>query len=178
MRSHEESTYAHHISQNFGTMKEITIQVEDSAYECVLGMLQLCQKVEVVSDGECVIAEDVMDLCVAKAIGELRQRRVFRYPCDYTYIMMAFNEEVVKGLPFFYSPMDFIAYLQALEFESLPGKTTLYDTVNRTRGRYPNWIFDDNPKDMERMRRINVVRQFLSAFGRAKRDMSEGLSEK
>ncbi len=159
-------------------MKEITIQVEDSAYACVLGMLRLCEKVEVVSDGESVGAEDSMDLCVAKAIGELRQRRVFRYPCDYTYIMMALNEEVVKGLPFFYSPMDFLAYLHAMDFDRLPGKTTIYDTINKTRGRYPNWVFDDNPKDMERLRRINVVKQFLSAFGRAKRGMSEGLSEK
>ena len=159
-------------------MKEIIIQVEDSAYACVLGMLRLCEKVEVVNDGECVITDDSTDLCVAKAIGELRQRRVFRFPCDYTYIMMIMNEEVVKGLPFFYSPMEFIAYLKALDFDSLPGKTTLYDTVNKTRGRYPNWFFDDNPKDMERMRRINIAKQFLSALGRAKRGMSEGLSEK
>ncbi len=159
-------------------MKEITIQVEDSAYACVLGMLQLCEKVEVVSDGECTLTEDGMDLCMAKAIGELRQRRVFRYPCDYTYIMMALNEELVKGLPFFYSPMDFIAYLHFLDFDDLPGKTTLYDTVNRTRGRYPYWTFDDNPKDMERTRRINIVKQFLSAVGRAKKAMSDGLSEK
>ena len=159
-------------------MKEITIQVEDSAYECVLGMLRLCEKVEVVSNGVCVLAESNTDLCVAKAIGELRQRRVFRYPCDYTYVMMAMNEEVVKGLPFFYSPMEFIAYLQALGFDGLPGKTTLYDTINRTQGKFPNWDFDDNPKDVERIRRVNVAKQFLSALGRAKRGMSERLSEK
>ena len=148
-------------------MKEITIQVEDSAYECVLGMLQLCQKVEVVSDGECVIAGDVMDLCVAKAIGELRQRRVFRYPCDYTYIMIAFNEEVVKGLPFFYTPKDFLDYMKELGFKNLPSRSTLYNTIGKVAGKYPDWIFTDAPKASEALRRKNLVKLFLSAYMRA-----------
>jgi NAD(P)-dependent dehydrogenase (short-subunit alcohol dehydrogenase family) len=53
-------------------MKEIIIRVDESAYECVLGMLKLCQKVEVVGDADCVVTESNNDMCVAKAIRELQ----------------------------------------------------------------------------------------------------------
>ena len=63
-------------------MKEIIIHVDESAYECVLGMLKLCQKVQVVSEEGCVHTEIDMDSCVAKALNVLYQRHVFRYTRD------------------------------------------------------------------------------------------------
>lgn len=162
------------LSQILEKMKEIIIRVDESAYECVLGMLKLCQKVEVVRGEDCVNTEINMDSCVAKAISELCQRRVFRYPCDFSYIMKALNEEVIKGLPYFYSPMEYISYLQSLGFKyRLPRKSTVYNTINKIGGNYPNWSFNDNPSDYEKLRRTNIVRQFLSAFMMAKRGKLE-----
>ena len=157
---------------------EITVKVPAEVAPEIRALAEKLAKMHVAGSDEAELPLERLDWCMAQAINELIKDKVIRSSRDYTYIMMIMNEEVVKGLPFFYSPMEFIAYLKALDFDSLPGKTTLYDTVNKTRGRYPNWFFDDNPKDMERMRRINIAKQFLSALGRAKRGMSEGLSEK
>ncbi len=154
-------------------MKQIVINVEATAFECVVGVLRLMKGVEVVSGEECEVFSTT-DQCFAKAVSTLRQRRVFRYPCDYTYIMMALNEELVKGMPFFYSPKEFIDYMKSLGIDKLPGKSTLYDTMNKIGGRFPNWSFNDHPKETEALRRKNVVKQFLSAFGSAKRGMLEG----
>ena len=158
-------------------MKEIIIQVEDSAYACVLGMLQLCEKVEVVNDGECVISDDSTDLCVAKAIGELRQRRVFRFPCDYTYIMRGANEGVIKGMGFFYYPSEFLAYLREIVIDKLPGRNTLYDGITRTFGKFPEWTFSDHPSADEVMRRKNVLKRFLSAYTKIKLNVSDAFSD-
>ena len=158
-------------------MKRIFIDVDDSAYECLLGVLNLCEKVEVVSAGEELTFSTHED-CFIHAMKELLQRRVFRYPCDYSYVMMALNEELCSGMPFFYTPMDFIDYMKSMGFDGMPGKTTIYDTVNKTCGRFPNWTFRDHPKPTEAVRRKNIVSQLMSAFGRAKRGISEGLSEK
>jgi hypothetical protein len=92
--------------------------------------------------------------------------------------MVALNEEVVKGVPFFYTPMEYLSYLKSLGFDNLPGRTSLYDTIKLIKGRYPNWTFADNPKDVEARRRINVVKRFLNAFGRARRGKSDGFPEK
>ena len=165
MRSHEESTYACHISQRFGKMKEIILNVDDSAYEHVLGMLRLFHDVNVVeTDGEQMATS--MDVSFARAISELEKRKVIRFPRDHSYIMAAMNEELLKGAPFFYSPLDYIAYLKFLGIEKTPGKTTLYDTLHTIGGHYPEWTFSDGPSDVEGKRRINIVRLFLLAFNR------------
>ncbi len=170
----EKSTSSAHLTI-LRKMKEIIIRVDESAYECVLGMLKLCQKVEVVSEEGCVHTEIDMDSCIAKALNVLHQRHVFRYTRDISYIMAAMNEEVTKGLPFFYSPMEFIAYLQSIGYNGrIPQKSTIYNTINITEGKYPNWSFSDNPTDYEKLRRTNIVRQFLSALMMAKSGKLEG----
>ena len=158
-------------------MRQIILNVEDAAYEQFMGMVALCPQVKVVSDGAACETRDVVDLCVARAIREMQENGAFRYPSDYTYIMVATNEGMVKGIPFFYSPKEYLDYLKELELDGLPGRSTLYDTINKMRGRYPDWSFSDNPKTAEILRRKNIVKQFLSAFGRARRDASDGVSE-
>ena len=70
-------------------MKEIIIHVEDSAYEKFMGMLSLCPQVEVVSEGVAIETREAIDLCVARAIREMRADGAFRFPSDYTYLMIA-----------------------------------------------------------------------------------------
>jgi hypothetical protein len=163
---------------NLGKMKkEIVLLIEDSAYEKFMGMLSLCPQVEVVSEAMDGVSDFDVDYCMACAIRELCHYGVFSFSCDYAYIMAALNEEVVKDVPFFYTPMDFLSYLKSLGFENIPGKTSIYDTINKIKGSFPNWTFTDHPKDIEVRRRINVVKRFLNAFGKAKRGMSERMSE-
>jgi len=120
---------------------------------------------------------EAINSCVAIAIREMRQYGAFRYPGYYTYIMLAANEGQIKGMPFFYSPQEFVDYLKMLDLDGLPGRSTIYDTISKVSGRYPDWTFNDQPKAAEELRRKNIVKQFLSAFGRARRHLSDGFSE-
>jgi hypothetical protein len=158
-------------------MKEVLLQIEDSAYVKFMGMVSLCPQVKVLSEGVAIETRGTTDLCVARAIRDLRADGVFRYPCDYTYLMLAANEGLAKGMAFFCSPKDFIDYLKELELDGLPGRSTLYDTLSKVEGKYPDWTFKDNPKPKEVLRRKNVVKLFLSAFGKARRTASDGMSD-
>ena len=91
--------------------------------------------------------------------------------------MVAMNESVVKGLPFFYTPKDFIEYMREAEFDHLPGRSTVYNTIAKVRGRYPDWTFTDAPKASEALRRKNIIKQFLSAFMRAQAGKLDGLQD-
>ena len=89
--------------------------------------------------------------------------------------MVAFNESVVKGLPFFYSPKDFLDYMKDSDFDDLPGRSTIYNTIAKVEGKYPDWTFTDAPKASEALRRKNLIKQFLSAFMKAQSGMLDGL---
>ena len=145
-------------------MKEIVLQIDDAAYEKFMGMVSLCPQVQVVSEG--IEVRGTVDQCVAGAIRELQESGKLKHPSDYAYIMLASNESTLKGLPSFCSPNEFIAYLKELGMEKVPGRNTMYYTVNKTVGRYPNWTFSDSPQLSEELRRKNIANLFLSAFRR------------
>ena len=66
-------------------MKEVLIHVEDCAYEKFMGMLSLCPQVEVVSEGVAIETREAIDLCVARAIREMRADGAFRFPISGHY---------------------------------------------------------------------------------------------
>jgi hypothetical protein len=158
-------------------MKQVILKIDDSVYEKFMGMVSLCPQVEVVSVCQTGEQKLTLDGYVASAIREMRQTMAFRHPCDYAYLMVAFNESVVKGLPFFYTPKDFLDYMREAELDNLPGRTTIYDTIAKVRGKYPDWRFTDAPKASEALRRKNLIKLFLSAFMRAQNRKSDGLSD-
>ena len=115
-------------------MKEIIIHVEDSAYEKFMGMLSLCPQVEVVSEGVAIETREAIDLCVARAIREMRADGAFRFPSDYTYLMIAANEGQAKGMSFFHSPKEYLDYLKELEltqrgFEKEKYRQTVFECI-------------------------------------------------
>jgi len=152
-----------------GKMKEIIIQVEDSAFECVLGMLKLCQKVEVVSSMDMQGQESHTDECFAKAIKELLQEKVIRHKYDYAFILMAINEGIITGMDPFFSPQNFIDYLSMLGIKDLPCRSTLSNMCTYTQGEYPQWDYCPAVDTAEELRRRNIVVRFSSAFSRASR---------
>jgi len=158
-------------------MKQVVLRIDDAAFEKFMGMVSLCPQAEVLNVCGSGDKKLTMDVFVTSAIREMRQRLAFRSPCDYAYLMVAMNESVVKGLPFFYTPKDFIDYMREAEFDHLPGRTTIYDTIAKVQGKYPDWTFTDAPKTSEALRRKNLVKQFLSAFVRAQSRKSDGLSD-
>ena len=130
-------------------MKQVVLRIDDAAFERFMGMVSLCPQVEVLNVCQTGDKKQTIDAYVATAIREMRQRLAFRYSCDYAYLMVAMNESVVKGLPFFYTPKDFIEYMREAEFDHLPGRSTVYNTIAKVRGRYPDWTFTDAPKASE-----------------------------
>ena len=109
-------------------MKEVVLRIEDSALEKFLGIVQLCPQVEMVCSSDCIETKDVIDKSFAIAIAELKDRKVFKTPADYTYIMKAANDGAIYHTLFFLTPTEFIAYLEALGLKSLIGRSTLYNT--------------------------------------------------
>jgi hypothetical protein len=154
-------------------MTDVLLRVDDSALDQFLDFIALCPKVEVLSTGAVVETKSLQDKCFLEAIMELCQDKTFRTMGDYGYIMLAVNDEAIKG-PFFYSPSDFIKYLKELGLDRLPGVTTLYGTQKKLSGRYPNWTFTDHPDSKEKLRRNNVVVRFVSAYNRTMRKLAEG----
>ena len=156
-------------------MKQVVLRIDDAAFEKFMGMVSLCPQVEVVNVCDTGDKKQTMDGYVASAIREMRQRLAFRSPCDYAYLMVAMNESVIKGLPFFYTPKDFIDYMREADFDNLPGRSTVYNTIAKVKGKYPDWTFTDDPKASEALRRKNLIKQFLSAFVRAQAGKLDGL---
>ena len=150
-------------------MKRIIIEVEDSAYEPVVGMLKLCNGVKIVSVQESMDVMDDRDACMLYAINTLRNNGVFRHYYDYTWIMMAINEGHVDDFDGFKSPQAFINYLYEIGIENLPSRITINVAYAKTYRRFPDWTFNDVKEAGEILRRKNVVKQFLSAYGMAKR---------
>lgn len=158
-------------------MIKIVIEIEDEAYEPFMSMMNLCPAAKVVNTSMAVEARSVVDRCVAMAIKQLREDKVFKRPGDYTYIMMGANEGVIKDMGFFYYPSEFLAYLSEIGIDKLPGRNTLYDGITRTLGKYPEWTFSDHPAPGEVMRRKNVLKRFLSAYTKIKMNVSDALSD-
>ena len=157
-------------------MKEIVLKIDDKAFDDFLGMIRHCPFIEVVSTSQDVDSREVRDKCFYEAVLELQCDRLLRTRSDYTYIMLAVNDQAVDGF-YFYSPLDFLDYMAQLGLEHLPGKSILYDTVKKVGKHYPNWSFSDKPDSNERLRRNNIVIRFISAFNRAKRRLSERIPE-
>ena len=150
-------------------MKRIIIEVEDLAYEPVVGMLKLCNGVRIASVQESMDVMDDRDACMRYAITTLRRNKVFRRHYDYSWIMQAINDGVMDDYEEFESPQTFINYLGEIGIDELPDRSTISRACSNVFDSYPNWQFMDVKKPGEILRRKNVVKQFLSAFGEAKR---------
>ena len=161
-------------------MKEILLRIEDSAYEQFMGLVQLCPMVELIGTGNCIETQDVIDKSFARAIIELRDRKVFKTSADYTYIMKAANDGAIYHTLFFLTPTEFIAYLEALGLKNLISRSTLYNTKDAIKGKYPDWTFMDSDvvSQYEILRRKNIVVQFLSAFSKARRRLLDARLDK
>ena len=149
-------------------MRQIILEIEDSAYEQFMGMVGLCPSVKVVCESGIDVMND-RDQCMVYAIQTLRNNHVFRFGYDYTWIMMAINEGLVDDYEGFKSPQAFLDYLYEIGIEKLPSRITLSLAYSKTFDRFPDWTFTDMDNPSEILRRKNVVKQFLSAYGVAKR---------
>ena len=159
-------------------MKEVTLRIDDSAFEKFMGLVSLCPNVKVLKDGDCIDTMDAVDRCFASAIKEMAERKVFKSPADYAYVMEVTLEGAVTKNNLFVRTDDFISYLTLIGIEHVPGRSSVYTALGNMMGRYPLWTFADDPKQVEVLRRRNIAKQFLSAFFRYQRSLSDGISDK
>ncbi len=149
-------------------MKEITFRVPDDMAQLLEEWAKRIPEMEIVRREECLDAAlDDMNLRVALAIKDLANKGAIRYYYDYTWIMVAIGDGVVKGMNAFRSPQSYIGYLKGIGVEKVPSRSTISNFNNKVYGNYPNWAFTDTEDTSEILRRKNVVRQFLSAFNKA-----------
>ena len=162
---------AHLISYSFRSekMKQVLLNVEDAVFEKFMGMVELCRGVEIVSTLNSIDVDDNRDACMRYAIITLRRNKVFRRHYDYSWIMQAINDGVMDDYEEFESPQTFLNYLCEIGIDELPDRSTISRACSNVYDSYPNWQFMDVTKPSEILRRKNVVKQFLSAFGEAKR---------
>lgn len=164
--SHGKVATPPHFSQNSETMKQIFINVDDSAYECVVGVLNLCDKVEVVCTEELQGAMNDVDECFARAIKELKDDRVIRNQYDYAFIFLAINEGIIGEIEPFNSIRSFVKYLKDLGICNPPSKNVVSAICKGTSGDYPDWMYDEDVDAYEERRRRIIVTRFSSAFTR------------
>ena len=128
-------------------MRQIILEIEDSAYEQFMGMVGLCPSVKVVCESGITDVMNDRDQCMVYAIQTLRNNHVFRFGYDYTWIMMAINEGLVDDYEGFKSPQAFLDYLYEIGIEKLPSRITLSLAYSKTFDRFP-----------DRLRQLRILR--------------------
>ena len=160
-------------------MKQIVIEIDDEAFESFMGMLRLCPAVKVVGTNSFAEPQDMTDQCFAEAVKEVvSDKNLYKRPSDLAYIMIAANDGAINGLDYYQTPDDFIGYLQQIGVEQLPKRSTIYNKVNDTVEKFPNWNYVHTVKPKEKVRRNNLVLRFSSALGKAKRQKLDGFLDK
>ena len=123
-------------------MKQIVIEIDDEAFEPFMGVLRLCPSVKVVGTNSFAEPQDMTDQCFAEAVKEVvSDKNLYKRPSDLAYIMIAANDGAINGLDYYLTPDDFIGYLQQIGVEQLPKRSTIYNKVNDTVEKFPNWNY-------------------------------------
>ena len=149
-------------------MQEIMLRVPESLVPLIEEWVRHIPEIELASLEESGAYEtDEINRRISLALKILKENRAIRYGYDYTWIMVAIGDGVVKGLNGFKSPQSFMDYLKSLGVDKVPSRTTISTWFGRVLGMYPNWEFTDTKDPNETMRRKNVVRQLLSALNKA-----------
>lgn len=162
-------------------MKEVMIRIEDSVYEQVMGMLALCPQVEVLGTSDKVEPRSLNDVCFAEAIKEVcSDKTVYKRPSDLAYIMIGTNDGMIKDLDYFLTVDDYTGYLVqiGIEPDKIPKRSTVYNKVNATVGKFPDWKFVGKVKPKEALRRKNVFTRFSSAYFRIKHQKLDSFLDK
>ena len=91
-------------------MKKVILEIEDSAFESFMGMIDLCPQVSVVEERDIAIGGCVkMDERLKQAVHLMEQEHLINKRYDYAWIKVAM--ESIDGMPFFKSAQSFVDYL-------------------------------------------------------------------
>ena len=143
-------------------MKKVILEIEDSAFESFMGMIDLCPQVSVVEERDMAIGGCVkMDERLKQAVHLMEQEHLINKRYDYAWIKVAM--ESIDGMPFFKSAQSFVDYLvEVVQPEKLPSESSISKMMSTPRGKLFEWTFSDNPDKGETQRRNNIVRRFFN----------------
>lgn len=113
---------------------------------------------------DAILQLPTVDARVQAAIQCLEKEGTIKRKYDHAWIMRFVDEGKIKGLSPFYSEGCYIRYMNELGIKGVAGISTLNQYYNTVEGEYPNWTFTDTNDNGERIRRVNVVRRFLTVF--------------
>jgi hypothetical protein len=91
-----------------------------------------------------------------------------KHKYDHAWIMHLIDEGGIKGIEPFYSEKSYINYMHELGIDEVAGVSTLNQYYNTVSGCFPNWTFSDTQDNFERLRRVNVARNFVVGFVKGK----------
>lgn len=155
-------------------MKEVRLNIADESCQTIVNVLLLCKGVDVVSiDEEELSTDEQVAACVAKAIVTVRRNNGGMSACDFTMIYAAMNQYVIDDIEGFRSPRAYLDYLRLAGVGDLPHRATIAKYNSMVEGVFPDWEFSDTEEPHEILRRINIVKQFNSAFNSAKRALCD-----
>ena len=143
-------------------MKEIVLRIEDSALEDFLGLVRLCQSVEVVEiDESAQINNGQLTIRIREAILHLRAEHLLRRNFDYAWLKVAMDS--TDDLPSFDSAQRYLDFLcDELRLDDLPCESSISKMMDTARGQLFNWTFSDTGDAQEVIRRNNIVKRFFN----------------
>lgn len=143
-------------------MKQILLEIEDSAYEQFMGMVGLCPSVKVVSVNEAaVIKEGWTAERIRHAIVQLKEEKLLVRKYDYAWLKVAMNS--LDDMPTFGSAQSYLIYLREdLKLDDLPCESTISKMMDVARGAIFKWSFTDTVDKHEIDRRNNIVKRFYN----------------
>ena len=143
-------------------MRQIILEIEDSAYEQFMGMIALCPSVRVVCVDEAAVTKGgSMAERIRHAIVQLRVEKLLVRKYDYAWLKMAMNS--LDDMPTFGSAQSYLIYLsEDLKLDDLPCESTISKMMDMARGPIFKWTFSDTDDEHEVTRRNNIVKRFFN----------------
>lgn len=144
------------------TMKQVTLRIDDAAFERFMGMVSLCPEVEVVCTEESVSMEQgTMAVRIRQAIVQLRAEKLLRRKFDYAWLKVAMDS--TEDMPSFDSAQRFLDYLSIeLQLDGLPCESSVSKMMDAPCGQLFQWTFRDTSDAQETTRRNNIVKRFFN----------------
>ena len=156
-------------------MKKLTIVVPDEKLALVKDLSEASPGMEIVEVKDVDSIEEFqrkppmerLDFAIRRIDSE-EDVLVNRY--DFAWLYAAVQHKLLKGIEAFHSVESFRQHLIKIGIKNVPSNSTITGKYSCLQNKYPDWKFTDKygRDTTEELRRINVVRRFLSLYHKGK----------
>lgn len=156
-------------------MKELTIVVPDDKLALLQELEKAINGIEIVKVKDMESIEEFqrkspmerLNFAICRVDGE-KGLLVNRY--DFAWLYAAVQHKLLKGVVPFHSVESFRQHLIKVGIKNVPSNSTITGKYSCLQNKYPDWKFTDKygRDTTEELRRINVVKRFLSLYYKGK----------